>query len=62
VDGNLIDLPSPGRLRHDASEVVRYFDNQKPDGALVRGLEGDTETAQDELATQIEDSMVMAFL
>ncbi len=63
IEGNIIELrPYREILFEVSSKIVQCFDNNKPSGELVRGFNESTNRLSDELATLIEDAMLLALI
>jgi hypothetical protein len=65
VEHNTLGIEAEDILRNEQGPAVKFFNNRRPDGALVRSW--NTSAAQfvdqsPELATEIEDAMVVALL
>jgi hypothetical protein len=60
VEDNTIQLDNPNPIVHLNSGEVRYFNNQTPSGAAIRGYNVVKSSREDELETKIEDALVLA--
>jgi hypothetical protein len=65
VEHNVLGIEAEDILRNELGPAVQFFNNRRPDGALVRSW--NTSAAQfvdqsPELATEIEDAMTLALL
>jgi len=60
---NILDLLNPYPIQGVINKAAAYFNNQSPTGALIRGVDSQTETNQtkyDELATFVEDAFSLS--
>ena len=60
VRDNVVESVQTNPLRNERSGSVRYFNNQKPDGTLIRGFKDDTDQRYNELETDAEDALILA--
>jgi hypothetical protein len=64
VEGNIMSLANPVPVFHRYSDAVHYANNRSPAGDLIQGnlqtFNPSTFTKVDELATRIEDAMIVS--
>jgi len=60
VQNNVVDVQPANPLQDLRCGSVKYFNNQKPDGTLIRGYKDDTDQLYNELETDAEDALVLA--
>lgn len=60
IEQNLLDLENAFPLQQLRSQTVHYFNNQNLQGALVQGFDSGMFQTLDELATRVEDAMILS--
>jgi hypothetical protein len=62
VSNNVVELAPADPLQDFRCGAVTYFNNKSPAGALIQGLNGDSQTKYSELETEAEDALVLTLL
>ena len=60
VESNIIDLPYSQLLFYTRDKLVQFFDNSDSAGNLIRGQNDSINQKADEIATRLEDAMVLS--
>jgi len=60
VRDNVVEVQPTNPLQDLRCGSVNYFNNQGPDGTLIRGYKDDTDQLYNELETDAEDALVLA--
>ena len=62
VEGNIISFDVPEPIFHNYCGVIKYFNNETPFGKLIQGSNRDQARLGPELATDIDDVLLLSFL
>jgi hypothetical protein len=62
IENNIVESAVTNPIRNQKCGAVGYFNNETPQGTLVRGINQDTGIKYGELETDAEDAFVLALL
>ena len=62
IESNIIDIPYYRNLCYNSDKLVQFFNSNDSAGNLLRGQNDSTKQKADEIATRLEDAMVISLL